>query len=323
MLKVACLLLVGLFAAKGTTVVAPAQTAQAPIPKALVFKLYWSHVQAILRAEEARPKPNRDVQLRYPPPRKFAFDAFRHLSTKDLIIAAQQGVISAQKRSGRMTPQEENRQVAANIRDALEYYPLLAENDDDLVNLLHVIENPSSEPGMRIYLIERCATGMAPPNLLSMYLQDHLRTRQRKMQKILLEILSGGATVPPEVQLVAMEALYRFLHDQYMEVLLMDPAVKERAEQTGNAITPRFLREEEGLLSARNTSILLTRLNQTFQDVACAYTALLNPAIPRSAAFKDEVRRQVRRIVEEIPIPNPAIVEELLNKHSAEAPQTD
>lgn len=281
-------------------------------PQQRIITNYWRHLNDILSAEAAKsPRDERRMNVRHPPPRGFPFDALQHLTCPDLLRAATEGIREARRGGAGKSPEEIDLQVAVNVATALEYYPLLAAYEEDLIPLFHLIENVATDPVMRIFLIRRCVAGFAPPSLFSLYLQDGVQRNRQECRRFLLKL----ATDPlenPAVQIAAMEVCYAFLYEEFCEVLAKDVAAIEWAAARNVPVTPLILKAEDGPKPASITQVGLDRIGLYMQDFAAGLVRLLEPGANRPPEIHEAVRALARRMDQEFPLKDPSVIQHTL-----------
>ncbi len=277
-----------------------------------VITNYWRHLNDILSAEAAKPqRDDRRMNVRHPPPRSFPFEALQHLTCRDLLRAAHEGIREARRASAGKPSAETDHQVEINVATALEYYPLLAANEEDFTPLLHHIENIATDPVMRVFLIRRCVPGLVPQSQLAIYLQEGVQRNRQEVQRLLLKL----ATDPTEyaaVQMAAMEVCYLFLYEEYRGVLAKDVAVIEWAAARNVPVTPRMLKAEDAPEPASVTQVGLDRIGSYMQDFAAALVRLLEPGANRPPEVHEAVRTLARRMEQEFPLKDPSVLQTAL-----------
>ncbi|HEX73484.1 MAG TPA: hypothetical protein ENN65_09240 [Candidatus Hydrogenedentes bacterium] len=281
-------------------------------PQHRIITNYWRHLNDILSAEAAKPpRDERRMNVRYPPPRSFPFDALQHLTCRDLLRAAHEGIREARRGDARRSSEEIDLQVAVNVATALEYYPLLAAYEEDLIPLFHHIENVATDPVMRVFLIRRCVAGVAPQSLFSLYLQEGVQRNRQECRRFLLKL----ATDPlenPAVQIAAMEVCYEFLHEEFCEALAKDVAAIEWAAARNVPVTPLILKAEDAPNPASITQVGLDRVGSYMQDFAAALVRLLDPSANRPPEVHEAVRALARRMDQEFPLKDPSVIQHAL-----------
>jgi len=291
----------------------PADAAGAATARPLILN-YWTHLNEILQSEQARRRtrtmrPTGEFIVRI----GFPFDNLAHLRAKHLLRAANEGAAAARTAAwGR--PEAEARGAAyVNIATALEYYPLLAAGDDDFMPLLYLMGNDREDPVLRLFLISRTVPGLAPPSLFSRYFQEQIgRMDPFKFR----EYLAKPASHPledPEVQVVAIQALYAFNVNNYTAILRRDPKIAAWARGVREPVTPSILLREDAPALSGDTAYLAADMNSHFASMARDLANHLKPGSNRPPAVRAVAREYLQRIYDEIPLEDRAAVKALLD----------
>jgi Arc/MetJ family transcription regulator len=277
---------------------------------------YWRYVSNILDREEAKANvpPPTARSLRYPPTREFPFDALRDLTAKDLVRAAKEGLQQARQSNQGQPPDVVARAAEANMQRALEYFPVLAENDQALDLLLGPIAAEKDDPLLRIFLIRRCAPGLAPPSLFSLYFQDTVARNQGQVKDLLTQTV-GRMTELAEVKLPAMDALYAYLEIGYQRVFEKDVALKEFAQAQGMPITPALLNAPGAPAASPETQASLTACERQSQEFIVLMRKQLEDDKTQSPDLQRRAREFLERISREFPLSNQETVKALLEKY--------
>ena len=287
---------------------------------------YWKHVKYLHDLEAAKPPPSPDAaEMRYPPTRTFPFEALDHLEPEDLIRAAQEGVAEAEAQADESTPQKVHyRRAKANVRICLEYYPVIAKGEEAVNLLINVIDSEGRHPAFREFLVHRAAPGMASRSLFAGYFQDTLLRKRTRIRAVLRENIEAPSETPAMQQL-AMKGLYYILRYDYTRALEDDAAIvafaRELAQQdTAPAppeVTPKILMRPGAPEPGEETQRVIDDLAPDFERLVSAVAKRLDPA----SGYPDEIRRASRtllvQMLAEIPLPDPAAAQALIEKHAA------
>lgn len=293
---------------------------QAPAPPDSPITNYWVHLNDLLRAELAKPARRTDPNTALPPPRQLPFEAIAELRARDLVRAANEGLREARHRMRDRPAAEIERQALANIHFCLEYFPLLAQRDEDLQPLLYVMEDPRADPLFRIYLFERMSPGRAPVSLFGDFLQDRVRREPLATSRI-MRTIGANLFEPGRPQAAAIAAWYAFELDLFNRWLRALPEVADHEAATGVAVSPASLRGGQDPTLTDASRAALARRLEVFTGMVDALAPHLDPANNRPPEVQAEVRRTVLRILTDLPLENPAPIRALLESpDAADAP---
>ncbi len=290
---------------------APASPVQPEAPQ--IITNYWQHINELLAMEAARrTKYDLKVKAKYPPPRTYPFDAFQHLKAKDLLRAADEGILAAREKTGIRPEEEVEHQAEVNVNTALEYYPLLATEESDFTELRYRIQ--ASDPVLQIYLMRRMVPGLAHQSLLSEYLQENADRQREEVRKTLLKIC-GDIMANEKVQCVAFDAAYRFLLEEYLAVYRKDPAVAEYEKQNGGPAPAKLALESGGITLAPDTLAALEPLGAGFHAYVDALAAQLSPSAGRPAGVWMAARQGIEKVYTEIYLTNREKIKAVLDQY--------
>ncbi len=213
----------------------------------LVITNYWDYVNRVLDTRRHPPAFDiRDSRSRYPSTKEFPFNGFKHLRARDLLKAAQEGITVARRDCRGQSEEAILRQAIANVHLCLEYYPLLARDNDDMRRLFYELERPTTDPALRLFLLERFVPGFVSVSLFSQYLQDRLAQHSADARKFLRGLVDRYSD-DPRVHGLAIRACYQRLLLDYQKALLKDSAVQEQVEEGKPVPMPRALLGLPGL----------------------------------------------------------------------------
>ena len=279
---------------------ATAQTNPAARPPLITD--YWQHLNQLLTTGTSREqwRPSTTVSRR-PPQRAYRFDALNHLKAQDLLRAAREGVRYAQL-AGRDEPVDAlERRIEENVQTALEYYPLFVNQDRDYDRLLYLIARESEEPAFRLFLIRRCAPGLANPSLFSDYFIEEGRRNRDKLRKTLLTV-ADRLFEYPDVLEATMGALYEITCGEYIAAFQSDPNVIALTKERGQPVAPVSLLSSEAPVISAETKAELDRLEWPVREYMDVLSKNIHPDIQRSSEVKLMTRRFLERMHEEIPV---------------------
>ncbi len=284
-----------------------------------VITNYWRHVNAILKAEEARQQPPAQTSnVRYPRPLNFPFDSLKHLRAKDLYRAAKEGIRYARRMNRDKPAEEVDRLVQANIQTALEYYPMLAETDEDVYRLFYVIADLREDEVFRRFILERSVPGMVPESLFNTYLQDGVRWESKKIREILGAVLDAPSE-SVELTGLVMQVYFRLLYEECRRALEVDEGVVQYAAERGEALSPALLLETGDLELAPQTIAMLDKCRARTKTMVRILEHILDPKKRYAAPKRLLARESLERIYEQLPTAAHEHVKEILDAYPAEA----
>lgn len=298
--------------------------AQAPAPSEKPITNFWIYLSETLDAEAAKPVVAADPNVRYPPPRTYAFEAISQLRPAELVRAAVEGIRDARQRLHDQPEERIDLQCRENVQRCLEYFPLLVTQDSDIEPLLVILEDPRGEPVFRQFLMERVTPGLVPRSNFSDYFQESLRRDPERVNKLFEQIATGSAEREATWRMAA-DAWYRYNKLAFDTWFSSDPNVAAYAAAHGDAaVTPMQLRDTPELsLSPANAPVLAEK-TAIFSRMAAALSTQLNPKYNRPIPIKSAAEALIRRMLAEIPFEQPEEIQALLEApKEIEAPAAD
>ncbi|MFP4502540.1 MAG: hypothetical protein ACLFTT_16210 [Candidatus Hydrogenedentota bacterium] len=277
---------------------------------------YWTHIQKILESEDVRAnrrtmRPSGEVLVRV----SYPFDHLMHLKPKHLLRAAHEGVDAARTAAWGRSPEAAHRQAYENVAMALEYYPLLAGNDQDVLDLLYAMARRANDPVLRTFLVNRTVSGLAPDSLFARYLRDEVTAMAPQKFR---NYLYKPATAPdedPMVQMAAIRALYRYDYAYQGRVLMLAPEFQVYARRHDLLPEPAMLLRPGAPEPSGDTARMMSTLETRWLDTAQDLAKHLEPERGRPAAVRALVRETLGRIRQEAPLEEPAAIDDLLAQY--------
>ena len=252
---------------------------------------YWQMVEEVVTQIEAQPPRTLSIdQGLRTPGQEYAFEAFRHLRTTDLVRAAKEGVQVARTEAALgKSPAEVDQQALRNVTIALEYLPLLVRDDKDIDELLIIARSREEDLVLRRYLLERMAYGNGPPTLLSEGLSLILRSRDEQFRDTLTQIASHPGE-NPAMQVLAIDVIMDYLLSQYDAVFQNDPKVRTLAD-SGEQVGFAAAVDEEALTLSPETLAQLRRLGLQMSVFAGAIAGHIAEGSVRDARVQERTRK--------------------------------
>ncbi len=293
-----------------------AQTAsQAP-----VILNYWTHLNDILSNETFR-RNTTSVRPsgRYLPRKVYPFENVQHLRARDLMRAVQEGINAARTASWGKPAEEVQRQIRQNIVTALEYYPLVAQDERELKPLYYAMADVNGEVELRMFLLRSSMPGASRPSLFGLYLREALAHNTGETRKYLKTIVDH-VTENPQVQRTAIEAYFYYMELAYTQVLKTDPAVAAFAADRGQAFRPVMLMEAGAPQPSGSVAQLLKDYDAQWFDFALTLSGYAQPGSNRPIEVREASRACLERIYREMPLSNRDVIKELLDRTAPVTP---
>lgn len=278
-----------------------------------VIVSYWKHVSEILQREMDQIPQRPAGNLRYPPPRRFLFESLEHLQAEDLLRAAREGARAARRSMLNQPPDEVNREVETRIAMVLDFYPVLADDDEDRIRLLDVMSQSNEDAVLRAFLVKRSVPGLTNRSPLADYLQCR-PSRELRETRDRLEKIGTDVAEQPAVQVLAIEASFQWLVREYTTALEKDAGVVKFAKSAGIPITPALMLRDDHPKPNTRTATWIAQLTKDAEKMAQGYAAQWSPDRMRSLEVKRAVYRFIDRLCKEIPLENSAAMCALLEK---------
>lgn len=172
--------------------------------------------------------------------RHYNFEKIRMLDAEALVLAARASIHFARREMGAVPEAEYQRQVEENFDLCLQYYPVLARENDDFEELVNVIRHLRGNEYFRTYLIRRTVPGLAPDSAFTAFFQEGLRVR-RRIVLTELQTVFMYRDESPRVLEASMDALFKAVELALHDALAADPAVQAWESGEGRPFDPRVL----------------------------------------------------------------------------------
>ena len=273
-----------------------------PQPEAQVIVNYWIHINDLINSEKLR---RNAMTIRpggkYVARKTYPFDGFGHLRARDLIRAAQEGIEAARTTTWGKPQEEVDREISKNINTAFEYYPLLAQGDDDVRALYLLVENSRQEDLLRMFLIQNSVKGKAHPSLFGTYFREAVERDPAPLREI-LQTLVNSPVESPRLLSTAIHALFEILYYEHGVLISKEATLSEFAKQKGVPVSLALLSES----GAPPLTGDIARLNEDFEaqwfDIARTLKTYCEPENARTEELTNAAQTHLRRICEEIPL---------------------
>lgn len=306
---------------RGITAPPPSATDQQKITN------YFYHIKKLIEQAEAKPlpepkKPDESAKS----PQSYGFEDVEGLTSRDMMRALREAAEDA--RINNMVKSEEyiDRQIAANARIVLEYYPLAAVDPDARNNLLYAMEDPKTERAIRRMLYTLAIPGRGHDSLFARYLQDAVRDESERVTKMYGVVLTTPGD-DPVIRQLAAENLYAMRLADLKDFLAGDPNAKAFQETHGHAPEPTDLRDPSVFSVSSGNRVRLKKELAGFEDLAKLLGKTLEPSSDAPQPLRDGVAAVLTKMQAEIPFEDPEFIAGLLKQagpaKAATAPEAD
>lgn len=281
---------------------------------------YFYHIKKLIEDAEAKPlpepkKPNEPAKS----PQSYSFEDFEGLTSKDFMRAVREGARDARDANIGKPEEYINRQVEANARMILEYYPLVAVDLDAKNNIFYAMEDPRAEPVVRRMLYRIALPGHANDSLFARFVQDTVRSDSERA----LKMYGVSITTPgddPEVRLLAVESLYAARLAEFRGFVASD--------LNAEAFRAAHQRDPEPIDLADPSAFTISDGNRTplkkhlagLADTAQLFGGLLKPTSDAPASLRGGVVAVLNRMKSEIPFEDKELISKILSESASAAP---
>jgi len=260
---------------------------------------YWEHIQSLIkqseeiRADETLNKGrySRTINKKYP------FDLFRSLTSRELIRACREGIKSA-KDEGKLknwSEEETLLKCEENISYVLEYCGILIEKSSEIDHLIHCIGAEQEEPEIRLFLLNQSIPDKNSNSLFGIHFQTLINNRKDEYQKILFAIVTRVNEIP-KIQIVGMDALYSFLLRQYQKCVEKDPIYQAYAVEKNEVIKPIWVENPQIPKPIDSTQMEISKLNHQLNE----FIVQLDLRIQNKQHLNESVVSKSKEILEKI-----------------------
>lgn len=297
---------------------APAGQQPAPFATTGVVVNYWQLIQDMMRRiENAPPRENTIGAGHKTPTQDYAFETFRQLQARDLFRAAREGALEA-RRLGRDLPEATvERQVWANVSLALEYLPLLVREEREAAELASYMSDREVDTAIRRYLVRQLLPEQPTRSLLAGFMDDGFN-RFYDVFKPALESMASLPTEVPDIQFEAIRTLHTRLWWNYERAYAADPLVKARVAASGVPEPPSVrLGESPPPIQAETRDDLASKA-AVMGNFADSIMRHILPESVRDERVKEETRRVLQHMLDNVVLPNRANVLKSLHPEQAE-----
>ncbi len=260
---------------------------------------YWEHIQSLIkqseeiRADETLNKGrySRTINKKYP------FDLFRSLTSRELIRACREGIKSA-KDEGKLknwSEEETLLKCEENISYVLEYCGILIEKSSEIDHLIHCIGAEQEEPEIRLFLLNQSIPDKNSNSLFGIHFQTLINNRKDEYQKILFAIVTRVNEIP-KIQIAGMDALYSFLLRQYQKCVEKDPIYQAYAVEKNEVIKPIWVENPQIPKPIDSTQMEISKLNHQLNE----FIVQLDLRIQNKQHLNESVVSKSKEILEKI-----------------------
>jgi hypothetical protein len=277
---------------------------------------YWRHILEIMDEQKVREEQLRGTEnMINPPPKEYPFDAFAHLSARDLMRAVQEGIDAAKRENFRKPEAVVDQAIQQNILTALEYYPIVARDRNDFNPLMYALENSLENKSLRLFLIRRLTPGTVARSLFTDYLQERVAEDPGEVRRALGKITQRPSEDAAVFQ-AAMETLYSmYKNDLEGQLQQIEPVAALATDQT---LTQALLAEGAMKSLPDDARIKVAQLGVVFNDLVKRMEAIIDPFAGFPPANRLAARSVLERIYNEIPLENRAQIRAVLDQYPEE-----
>ncbi len=260
-----------------------------------VIETYLDPESRLFRSASSRGNRNRAGN------RVFIFDRIRMLDAPFLLLAARSSIHRTRYESRGATEAAISRKFIQNFDLCLQYYPLLADSDEDLEAILNAIRHLRGNKYFRTYLIRRCVPGLASDSLFALYLQENLAPRRRELKTILQKNLMYKDE-DPLVAVTSMDALFQLPRNDIARALAADPAVQAYEKEKGRAFSLLLADEKDAPALSHKTRSLCDTALRDISGTARFLASRRSPEKCASPYVRNQIKAYVERACREYPL---------------------
>ncbi len=277
-----------------------------PSAPSKVIVSYWDVVRDLMvRAKNMPPRPGRsagrsgDLRPDYP------FEEFRNLRGSDLVRAAHEGAIAARRQKAGRPAAEADRQVWENAMLALEYFPLLIRDDNDIRVIAKIIEGRDEDIALRRFVLDKLAPDQKNPSLLSMFLGDTGTGYSGEFGRA-LDSASSHPLEDPSFQTESMRVNFGRLMKRYNEAFSADAKIAALVKETGQPVSSAALVGEKPPEIEKATRDQLAGIGiAKFAELIAVH---IDPDSASDPGVKAETRRILEKIAAEVLVPDREVI---------------
>jgi len=287
---------------------------------------YWEHIQSLLKQYEELKKAELLNKERYSRTinKKYPFDLFRSLNTRELIRACREGIQSAKEEGKRnnWSEKEISLKCEENISIALEYCGILIEKNSDIDYLIHCIGEEQEEPELRLFLLKQCIPDKNYNSLFGLHFQTLINNRKDEYQKILFAIVKR-VNEKPKISIAGMEALYSFFSEQYQKCLEKDPVYQAYAIEKNEKIIPLWLENSQLPKPIESTQIEISKLNRQLNEFIIQLELKIKEKRQNNESVINKSKEILERIYKNFPVAEKEQLQKFLSDRTATPEKRD
>ena len=265
---------------------------------------YWNVIETYLDPESEASRTLRQRRaMRGTVDRSYNFDKIRMLDASFLVLAARSSINRTRYEMRGSTEDVLERKFIENFDLCFQYYPLLADSDEDFEAILDAMRHLKGNKHFRTYLIRRTVPGLEAGSLFASYLQENLAPRRRELQTILQKLIMYREE-DPMVASASLDVLVQLPRYDIQQALAADPAVAAWETEQGKPFNPALLRDEDAPSLAYETS---NTCNSALRELSTLTRFLIerrNADRINSPYVRERIGDVIRRVCREFPLPD-------------------
>lgn len=269
-----------------------------------VIKNYWEHIQELLNESESfrEKEPVGTSSTRRIQNKRYPFELFRKLSTREIIRAGRESIESARK-EGKMKNWSEEKikqKCEENLAIVFEYLGFTIDKTSDVNLVLYCISAENEEPLMRYYLLRNSNPETPYRSLFGLHLRWLLDSVKSEWQNTLMTLVKR-INEQPFIQIEAIDILYLFFLQQYKELLFRDAVYQAYAIEHNQPISILWLNDPSVPKPLDTTQAEINQLNRQLDEFISALEALLKDPRPIRQEVKLKAKTTLEKIIQTLP----------------------
>ena len=284
---------------------------------------YFFHIRDLITEAEGKPLPEpKQAGEAATQPRSYAFEGIEGLTSKDFMRAVREGARDARDTNFGKPQEYIDRQIEANARLVLEYYPLVATDTDAKNNVFYIMEDTHAEQPVRRMLYRMAASGRSNDSLFARFVRDTVEAdRERTLKMYGIAINTPGDD--PVVRQLAVENLYAARMAEFRAFVASDLNAEAFKTAQGRSPEPIDLKDPSLFTISDGNRTPLKKHLANLADMAQFFGGLLKPTSDAPQSLRDGTVAVLTKMAAEIPFEDPELVTKLLAEGTtAAAPPT-
>lgn len=278
---------------------------------------YFLHILKLIEERKDKPIPEPRSNTRgLAEPRDYPFDGFEEFDSHDMLRAIKEGIRYAEDTGYGKSPEQVARQVEANIRLMLQYYPVAAADRDGFKNLVLAMESPQANPIFRKVLMQSANPARYNESLFTQYFQDQIRDVSSEVLDLYAKVVQNSLD-QRELRLLAMENMFALRDSEMCAVLAKDPGAAAFQAANGRPPSPKDLKAPPSMVLGRASVPAFKAVQRDMDATAGLLGGLLRPEANTLPSVQRAARAMLARMKDEWPLSAP----ELLDQYLAASPE--